>query len=665
MATAARLITDWLALVRSSRARPYLLVTLCLDAALIFVFLVALQSYLPEQHGGGPALPGYALAAYGAAKLLAQIFGGRLTDRLGARRGLFVGLGLVAVGQVLLLGGAILPPAVLPAAAIYGMGGAIVWPSVYALAADGFGDDERARLTSGMTLTTGAALALGLALGFFLPANFPYIAAAAIPVGAAGAALVAARTFPNVSTALAPGIAPPTARVVIRAVLKPQRLGFSLMMLFQALAISGLLAVFRAYGRDIAGVSFRTELLLLAPGAAAGGAAVIIGGALSDRLGRIPVLGTGYLLGALSIWSMSMVSHPAAVVIAAAVAAFGLGMAVPSMSALSMDLSRTSGSGTILGWFMTVEGLGHAGGPAFAGLLGAKVGTAPVFWIAGGLMAGITLVAFVPPIWASISSEATKAARKTNRLVAGALKGSLVVGLALPVVGTYLAWMPSSQVYGHVIDHGPRDQMSVAITFDDGPNPPWTLRIADALDQQGVKGTFFVVGKNAEAHPEIVKELVSRGHLVGNHSFSHKKEDAILQPSYGDLGKAESAIARAAGVCPALFRPPNGFHTPWQLHAVSSKHMHTVTWDVIPRDWKNPPPDVIVQRVLSSVKPGSIILLHDGYNTSQGVDRSATLAAIPGIINGLRAKGYHIVRLDELLSVPAYLPSCNAAQAGP
>ena len=87
--------------------------------------------------------------------------------------------------------------------------------------------------------------------------------------------------------------------------------------------------------------------------------------------------------------------------------------------------------------------------------------------------------------------------------------------------------------------------------------------------------------------------------------------------------------------------------------------MRTVTWDVIPRDWRDPPPEVIVQRVLDSVRPGSIVLLHDGDNTNQGTSRAATLAALPGLIDGLRAKGYRIVGLDELLSAPAYLSSCS------
>ena len=90
--------------------------------------------------------------------------------------------------------------------------------------------------------------------------------------------------------------------------------------------------------------------------------------------------------------------------------------------------------------------------------------------------------------------------------------------------------------------------------------------------------------------------------------------------------------------------------------------MRAVGWDVQPSDWKNPPPETIVKRVLDSVKPGSIVLLHDGSDTQQGVDRSATLNALPGIIQGLRDEGYRFVRLDELLGLPPYLTACDGLQ---
>ncbi len=236
----------------------------------------------------------------------------------------------------------------------------------------------------------------------------------------------------------------------------------------------------------------------------------------------------------------------------------------------------------------------------------------------------------------------------------------LVAGLL--GLGYYWAISPSSQVYGSIATHGPRQEKLVALTFDDGPNPPWTNQIVDVLAQYDVKATFFVVGANAEAAPEVVRTLVQEGHLVGNHSYEHRKRDALLELRYGELSKAEASIAKAAGVCPALFRAPNGFHTPWQLHEIASEGMRTVGWDVQPADWENPTPETIVKRVLDGVKPGSIVLLHDGSDTNQGVDRSATLNALPGIIQGLRDEGYRFVRLDELLSVQPYLSSCPQAE---
>ncbi len=236
--------------------------------------------------------------------------------------------------------------------------------------------------------------------------------------------------------------------------------------------------------------------------------------------------------------------------------------------------------------------------------------------------------------------------------------GACVFGLGAPLLAVYWAMSPSSQMYGTIVTHGPRDQQVVALTFDDGPSVPWTLQIADVLDRYGIKGAFFEVGKNVDAHPAISAEMVARGHLVGNHSYQHRKRDSILQLGYGELDRAEKSIAAATGMCPALYRMPNGFHTPWQLHKVSGSHMTTIGWDVNPNDWKNPAADALARNVIDSARPGSIILLHDGEDTKSITNRSATLAALPTIIEGLQAKGYRFVRLDELLQKPAYLPSC-------
>jgi peptidoglycan/xylan/chitin deacetylase (PgdA/CDA1 family)/predicted MFS family arabinose efflux permease len=645
-------------LMHSARVRRYLALVFFIDAGLVFVLLVAIQSYLPEQYGASESLAGYVLAAYGAAKLAGQLGAGWVIDRTGARRGLIAGLTLAAAGQAAMLFGIVQSEAVLPGALLYGLGGALIWPAAYALAAGEFEEGERARLTAGMTMTTGAALATALFLGLALPESFPYAAAIVICVGSTFCALAAARSFPTVTTHVdEPGDARRLMQS-LRDVISSKRIAFSLIILLQAAILGALLSIFRSFGRDTLSLSMREEVLLFAPAGAVGAASIVLGGSLADRVGRIPVLGAGYLITTFAVWGLSTTTDHAAVAVIAAFCAVGLGLALPCTSALSLDLSRTAGAGTMLGWFLTMEGVGHALGPASGAWINGQGGSAPVLWLVGGLAAAIAVLALVPPIWAR-RPDVEPVRHRVRGLFAGTAKGVLVLSVGFPIIAAYLAMSPSSQLYGDIKTHGPRDRMEVALTFDDGPNDPWTTRIADTLDQYGVKATFFVIGQNADAKPEIVRDLVRRGELIGNHSYRHHKSDAVLDLNYSELDKGERAIARAANVCPAFFRPPNGFHTPWQLHAVDNASMTTVTWDVIPRDWKDPPPDVIAQRVLDDVQPGSIILLHDGYNTTQGTDRSATLNALPGIIEGLRARGYDIVRLDELLGKPAYLPSCD------
>jgi len=238
------------------------------------------------------------------------------------------------------------------------------------------------------------------------------------------------------------------------------------------------------------------------------------------------------------------------------------------------------------------------------------------------------------------------------------LGGALVVSLGFPGLAVYWAMAPSSQVYGTIITHGPRQENMVALTFDDGPNDPWTMLIADELESHQVQATFFLIGQNVDARPDLAKALVARGDLIGNHTYHHQKRYAIFQPRYNELDSAEKSIFRATGVCPALFRAPNGFHTPWQLHAVASHHMRTVGWDVQPNDWERHDPSALAKSVIAHTRPGSIIVLHDGQDTRTASNRSVTYEALGLIIGGLRAKGYRFVRLDELLGVQPYLKSC-------
>ena len=409
------LLLDWWRLVRSPRARPYLLITLLVDGAFIFVFLVAIQSYLPEQHGVDASWPGYALAVYGGAKLVSQLFAGRLIDRAGRKRGLLYGLSLMLIGQAALLPAAVMPAAVFPAAAVYGAGAAILWPSIYALASGSFAAPERARLTSAMMLTTGLALAMALGLGFALPPHFPYMAATILALAVVALAFIfAARSRAEASRDVdqVPG---GTIDFVIREILLPRRLVFSLIVLLQATAVGALLAIFRSYGRDFLDVSLREEALLLAPAAVTAAAAVALGGVLADRFGRGRLLVSGYLIATPAFLILAGATTPGIVLPVAALGGIGLGLALPSINATAMDLSHTAGQGTLLSWFMALEGLGHAIGPALGGYVSGAGDVEAVLRMAGVLFAvmaaaaiGLSLVLTPRPLTAGSAKESMR-----------------------------------------------------------------------------------------------------------------------------------------------------------------------------------------------------------------------------------------------------------------
>lgn len=415
-------VLDWLRVVRSPRARAYLLITLLVDGAFIFTFLVIIQSYLPEQHGGGAALPGYALAAYGTAKLVAQLFGGRLIDRVGSRRGLFTGLALIGVAQAALFAAALVPVAALPAAAVYGLGAAIVWPAIYALASAAFPPRERARLTSAMALTTGSGLMVGLGAGLVLPAKFPYTVATAMALAVVvGAWLAAAAIRPAAGQTAGPS--QPQAggklRDVARSALSRPHLGLAAVILLQGFAVGALIAVFRSYGRDLLGVSFREELLLLAPAGVLGAGAVVVGGVLANRLGRAPLLTVGFLAAGLATWFLSGITDVGAVMPLAAATGIGFGLVFPSLGAMSMDLSRGAGRGTLLAWFMTMESIGHAAGPATGAWVSGMAGPSAVLRVAGALFIATAAVSLILASSHLASPKAADEALEAERLLVG------------------------------------------------------------------------------------------------------------------------------------------------------------------------------------------------------------------------------------------------------
>ncbi len=229
--------------------------------------------------------------------------------------------------------------------------------------------------------------------------------------------------------------------------------------------------------------------------------------------------------------------------------------------------------------------------------------------------------------------------------------------LAFGLVGFVAASDPSIKWFGSVTDHGSRALPTVALTFDDGPDEHYTLKVASILEQYGVRGTFFSVGKAVDRVPAVSRTLLAHGHLIGNHSYEHDQW-RWLDPAYPELMRAENAIKRQLGVCPVFYRPPHGQRTPFLLSVVRDHGMTTVLWDVSAGDWNAHDPFVLAANILKKVKPGSIIDLHDGLDGNPGADRSVLVKALPLILDGLKAKGLRVVRLDELLHRPGYATSC-------
>jgi len=238
------------------------------------------------------------------------------------------------------------------------------------------------------------------------------------------------------------------------------------------------------------------------------------------------------------------------------------------------------------------------------------------------------------------------------------LAGFAAVALLLPLgTSAYVgATTPRVTWFGSLISHGPRSGNQVALTFDDGPDPPYTLEVASILDSYGAKGTFFTVGKALDKRPDVSKALLDDGQLLGDHSYSH---DAVawLNPRYPELQKTQDAFQRNLGVCPAFYRPPHGSHTPFMAHVLADHGMTMITWDDSAGDWATTDEQLVAKRILDNVRPGSIILLHDGSDGNIGAaDRSVVLRALPIILEGLKQRGLQPVTLDKLLGKPGYVP---------
>jgi peptidoglycan/xylan/chitin deacetylase (PgdA/CDA1 family) len=191
----------------------------------------------------------------------------------------------------------------------------------------------------------------------------------------------------------------------------------------------------------------------------------------------------------------------------------------------------------------------------------------------------------------------------------------------------------------------------IALTFDDGPHPVDTPALLDVLDRHGAKATFFVVGRSAQRHPEILRRMAEAGHAVGNHTWDHCSMPALSgRYRRRQLAWTEETLGdRSAG----LFRPPFGEQSLGARIDVARAGLDVVCWDVVAEDWRDDPPEIMLARVYRGLRRGSIVLLHDTLHTAVDErfrDRSATRAAVEELLVEL-GRQYRFVTVPQLLAL--------------
>jgi peptidoglycan/xylan/chitin deacetylase (PgdA/CDA1 family)/glycosyltransferase involved in cell wall biosynthesis len=233
--------------------------------------------------------------------------------------------------------------------------------------------------------------------------------------------------------------------------------------------------------------------------------------------------------------------------------------------------------------------------------------------------------------------------------------GRLMYVFDIGIMSTLFAYhgiSPRSRFYGKVCSNGDRNHLRIALTFDDGPNEPYTSDVLRVLEQYKIKATFFIIGQNARRHPETCRRIVTEGNAIGNHSYHHHKSLCLRRGKTvaRDIEMAHQAIYECTGLEPKLFRPPHGFRTPWMMRTIRHLGYTVVTWDNMTGDWNaEKSGDEIIRAILGRAKPGGVIVLHDGRDGRPHYDRSHMLQALPIVIETLLDRGFEFVTIPELL----------------
>ena len=210
---------------------------------------------------------------------------------------------------------------------------------------------------------------------------------------------------------------------------------------------------------------------------------------------------------------------------------------------------------------------------------------------------------------------------------------------------------PRRAFLGKVLWKG--DRRGVGLTFDDGPHPLHTARVLDILEQFQAKATFFVIGRHLREHGALVAAAARAGHVIGNHTDHHFRTMNFFpsQRIREEILACQNEVERWAGYKPRFYRQPTGFRNPGIFALLRELHISLVGWQVRAFDTQLQNPQGIARRILQKIQPGGVILLHDGSDSARNEDRTATLQALPEILQGLKDRNLEFLTLDKLFGM--------------
>jgi peptidoglycan/xylan/chitin deacetylase (PgdA/CDA1 family) len=238
-----------------------------------------------------------------------------------------------------------------------------------------------------------------------------------------------------------------------------------------------------------------------------------------------------------------------------------------------------------------------------------------------------------------------------------ALIGLTAAAAAASAAG-YQSMAPTGQWYGRTFTGLERGSKQIALTYDDGPNDPHTLKLLEVLARHEVRATFFMIGRFVRQRPDIARAVAQAGHVIGNHTLTHPLlifESAAQTRT--QLVDCRAALTDVIGQHSNLFRPPFGGRRPATLRVARELGLETVMWNVTGYDWSAPPASEIEKRVSRKMRGGDVILLHDGGHRAMGADRAQTVIATDNLIRRYKDQGYEFVTIAEMMKAISDQPS--------